>query len=126
MRKALPFVLLLVVFGCKARLNVEKDAVLEVGDRKDYTIEAIAKAQTIDVSAKASSGKFNILVVLAKDVAEAEKAMAARKAGDKILAHQFKTDDFNQQVPIPANEAALVMISAADGKKAEVKLKISN
>ncbi len=125
-RKALPFVLLVLAAGCMAKLNTEKTLNLSPGQPEGLAIEKVSKTQSINVSAKAASGKFSVYVFLEKDQNEAEKAIHSGKVNDKIIAHQQKTDSAEFKAAIPANEAAVVMVAAEEGKKAEVKLKVTN
>ena len=129
MRKMiLPGVLMLIlVAGCKAKLNSESTVALTSGDMKSTIIDPISKAQDIIVSAKAASGKFNVYVFLAKDQADVEKAINQTKVSDKVIAHKLDTSDADLKANIPANSEAIVLLTpGADGKKAEVKLKITN
>jgi hypothetical protein len=126
MRKELLFVLLILVTGCRAKLLDESVVKVELMDKEFREIDPISTDQKVNISAKATSGEFNIYVFLAKDKAEVEKEFQG-KPGTKILAHQLKvTSQADLQANIPANERAIVAITSADGKKAEVKLKISN
>ena len=127
MRKELLFVLLILVAGCRAKPLDESVVNVELMDQQFREIDPISSAQKVNVSAKANIGQFNIYVFLDKDKAEVEKEIAQGKAGAKVLAHKLKeSDEANLQANIPANERAVVALTSADGKKAEVKLKISN
>jgi uncharacterized protein YcfL len=127
MKKAVSFVLLLLLLvGCKGKLNVEKTVQLKLSIPEIFNIDPIAKEQAIQVSAKAESGMFNVYVYLSKDEAAAEMEIIANKPGAKIIAHKLKATEADLQATIPANEKAAVYVVSGDGKKAEVKLKISN
>ena len=127
MKKAVPVVLfLLIVAGCQAKLNSESTVKVELMDKNWTTVDPSAKAQKVNVSAKADSGQFNIYFYLEKDKAEVEKEVDQSKTPAKALAQQTKATQADLSANIPANERAVVLITSGDGKKAEVKLKISN
>jgi hypothetical protein len=128
MRKMiLPGVLMLIlVTGCKAKLNSESTVELTSGDMKSTIIDAISKAQDVMVSAKASGGKFNVYVFLAKDKADVEKAVERSKVSDKVIAHKLDTSEADLKANIPANSEAVVLLTSVDAKKVEVKLKLTN
>jgi hypothetical protein len=126
MRKACVFLLLLLAVGCRTKLNDESVVNVGAGESQYRMVEPISKEQKVNVSAKANSGTFNIYVFLEKDKAEAEKEIDKGKTGDKVLASKQKATDADLQATIPANQKAVVMLTSGDGKKAEVKLKISN
>ena len=128
MRKLLPFVLLLMLnFGCHTKLNQESTVSLTNIEAKHFLIKPISKEQVINVSAKSTEGTFNVFVFLEKDKNEAVAAIEKTKLDDsKVLNHKLKTPEAELQATIPANETAIVYLVSADGKKAEVKLKISN
>jgi len=127
MKKIIPFVLLLVVVvGCRAKLNDESSTSVELMNQVFRTVDPISKAQKIHVNATASSGQINVYVFLKKDQAEVVKEVERSKPSTKILAQELKTAKATLSAEIPAKEEAVVMIMSADGKKADVKLKINN
>ena len=120
------FVMVMLVVGCRAKLKNESAVNLEGGMSHFTTIDAIPQAQTVNVSAKSNGGQFNIYVFLEKDKADVEKEVMQNKVPAKALAHQLKTADANLQAAVPGNEKAVVMLTSSDGKKSEVKLKLTN
>ena len=126
MRKELLLVGLILLLGCRTKLLDESTVNVDPTQRQFKEIDPISSAQKINASAKANNGQFNIFVYLAKDRAEVEKDMEQDKAGAKVLAHKLKVSEADLQATIPANEKAVVALTSCDGKKAEVKLKISN
>ena len=129
MRKIVPLVLLLLlaVAGCRTKLNQEKVVTVEAGDGSGLTIEAIKNAQTVKIAATANSGTFNVYCYLAKDKAEVENNSYGGKAAPKLLDSKLKViNQAELSANVPANEEAVVMITSGDGKKAEVKLKVTN
>jgi hypothetical protein len=95
-------------------------------DKEFRTVDPISKEQTIKVAATATSGQFNLFVYLEKDKTDAEKAIDANKTSPKILAREEKKEKAEVTATIPANERAVVCIMSGDGKKADVKLRITN
>ena len=126
MRKAILFVVLVLLIGCKAKLNSETVVQVGVGDLKATIIDPISKSQTINISARSLDGKFNLYCFLEKDQKEVEKAITQGKQSDKILASEPRTSVAQLQATIPANEAAVILLTCTDVAKAEVKLKITN
>jgi predicted Zn finger-like uncharacterized protein len=90
------------------------------------TIDAISKSQEVKISAKAISGQFDIQVFLEKDQTEVEGAMLRRQKTGKILDSGLNTKEADLKIQVPANESAVIRLSSGDGKKTEVKLKITN
>jgi predicted Zn finger-like uncharacterized protein len=127
-------VLLLVLMGVLAwillirpsKVNIDVVVELTPADVQYRSYEPTSKSQEVNVSAQAISGQFDIYVFLEKDKAEVEAAIIARKKTAKILGSRPNTKDFDQKVSVPPNENAMVRLSSADGKKGEVKLKMSN
>jgi hypothetical protein len=126
MKKACVFLLLVLAVGCRTKLNEEMVVNVGGGESQYRMVDPIAKEQKVNVSAKAIGGTFSIYVFLEKDKEEAQKGIDLNKVGDKVLANKQKTADAELQVTIPANQKATVLLTSGDGKKAEVKLKISN
>jgi hypothetical protein len=126
MKKACVFLLLVLAVGCRTKLNEEMVVNVGGGESQYRMVDPIAKEQKVNVSAKAIGGTFSIYVFLEKDKEEAQKGIDLNKIGDKVLANKQKTADAELQVTIPANQKATVLLTSGDGKKAEVKLKISN
>ena len=126
MRKAILLVVLVLLTGCKAKLNSETVVHVNVGDLKTTIIDPIAKSQTINISARSLDGKFNLYCFLEKDQKEVEKGITQNKISDKVLAHEVKTSVAQIQATIPANEAAVILLTCTDVRSAEVKLKITN
>ena len=126
MKKTLPLVLLLLTLGCQPTLNQEMTKQLDMNESATYDIPAISKEQTINVSVTAVSGKVNIHVFLRKDGTAVENAINQKKPLDKVLDHKLAVPEANLKVTIPANEAAQVRVEAAEGKKAEFKMKLTN
>jgi hypothetical protein len=125
MRKACLFVLLLLAIGC-TKLNSQSDVHVKPGEMKYSFVDPITKSQKINVSAKASDGKFNVYCFLDKDKAEVEKDLNLNKVGAKVLAHELKTNGAELNATIPANETAVILLTSAEAKNVEVKLKITN
>jgi hypothetical protein len=126
MRKASLFVLLVVAVGC-TKLNSQSDVQVKPGDMKYCFVDPISKSQKINVSAKASDGKFNVYCFLDKDKAEVEKDLDQNKVGAKMLAHKLKTDAADLDgIPIPANEKAVILLTSTEAKIVDVRLKITN
>lgn len=126
MKKMAPFFLLLVVAaGCRTKLNEEKVVTVDATPR-GLTIDPIKSAQTVKVSATATSGTINVYFFLAKDQAELENENFGGKAAGKLLGSKLKVTQADLSATVPANEAAVVLAASADGKKAEVKLKVTN
>ena len=126
MRRMALFVMVMLLVGCRAKLNSESVVPLDPGVTHFTTIDPITSAQTVNVSAKANSGQFSIYVFLEKDKAEAEKEIMQNKVPAKALANQQKTTEASLKAAIPANEKAVVLLTSGDGKKADVKLKLTN
>ncbi len=108
------------------KLNDESVMQVAPGVTRSRTIDAIANSQKINVSATAITGQFNIYVFLEKDQAEVDKGITFGKMSPKVLAHQLKATQADLSATILPNERAAVMVDSGDGKKAEVKLKITN
>jgi archaellin len=126
MRKEILFVVLILAAGCWTKLLDESVVNVDPTEHKFREIDAISRGQKVTVSAKTNSGQFNIYVYLDKDRAEVEKEFDKGKGVGKILAQKLNASEANLNATIPANEKAIVAVTAAEGKKAEVKLKISN
>jgi hypothetical protein len=126
MRKALLFVVLVLLTGCRAKLNSESVVRVNVGELKSTIVDPISKSQTINISAKSLDGKFNLYCFLEKDQTEVEKSITQNKISDKVLAHELKTSTAAIHATIPANEGAVVLLTCTDHKSADVKLKITN
>ena len=126
MRRMALFVMVMAVVGCQAKLKSESVVSLDPGMNHFTTVDAITKAQTVNVSATANSGQFNVYVFLEKDKAEVEKEVMLNKVPAKALVHQLKVSEANLQAAVPGNEKAVILLTSGDGKKAEVKLKLTN
>jgi hypothetical protein len=125
MRKACLFVLLLVAVGC-TKLNSQSDVQVKPGDLKYTMVDPISKSQKINVSAKTSDGKFNVYCFLEKDKVEVERDLNQIKVSAKVLAHELKTGGADLTATIPANETAVILLTSAEAKNVDVKLKITN
>lgn len=126
MKKAiLGFTLVMLAVGCRTRLNDERTVSVDLGG-SFITIEKIKNAQTVKVAATASTGVFDIFFFLEKDQAAVEKELSANKITEKVLAKDLKVTQANFSVNVPANENAVVFVRSSDGKKADVKVKITN
>lgn len=123
MKRAMPLLLLVLVIGC-TKLNEDLLVKLEPGVTEYRSIDPITKEQKVNVSAKSDGGQFDIYFFLAKDKAEVEKNPA--KAGAKLLGSKTKTTEATFSATVPANEMVTVSLVSADGKKSEVKLKLTN
>ncbi len=124
MKRAIPLLLLLLMVGCRNKLNVEKTYTLNVGSIETIEILAIKSAQTVNVTAKSDGGKFKIYLFLAKDRKTIE--LNPDKAGANLLDHKKDVTEATLSGTVPADEEAVVMLYAADTKKVEVKVKIFN
>ena len=118
--------MLILIAGCKAKLNSEKTVELPPAGMHDIIVDPITSAQDIKVSAKASSGKFNVYVFLTKDKADVEKAANQNKVSDKVIAHKLDTSDAELKANIAANSEATVLLMSIEAKKVEVKVKLTN
>jgi hypothetical protein len=123
MKRAVPLFLLVLIVGC-TKLNEDLTVKLEPGVTEYRSIDPIAREQKVNVSAKSDGGQFDIYFFLAKDKAEVEKDPA--KAGAKLLGSKTKVTEATFSGTVPANEQATVSLVSTDGKKAEVKLKLTN
>jgi hypothetical protein len=117
---------LISLVGCGSRLNDERTLSLGPTEEKTLTIDAASKDQTITIQVNSTGSPVNVYCYLEKDEAEAEKAIQARQASDKILAKQEKTEGASLKATIPAKNKAVVMLTSATAKSATVKVKITN
>jgi hypothetical protein len=123
MKRTIPLLLLVLVVGCRTKLNVEKTYTLSVGSIETIEILAIKSAQTVNVTAK-GDGKFKIYLFLAKDRKAIE--LDPDKKGANLLDHKKDVTEATLSGTVPADEEAVVMIYGADTRKVEVKVKIFN
>jgi hypothetical protein len=111
--------------GClRYKLDVDYDFdVSGGGDMK--ILEAIGREQTIKVSGSAAPAPVNVFIYLDKNKTNAGKEILTMKFSPIILANDEKTENFNLEATIPANEMAVVHVTRA-GTATHVKLKITN
>ena len=128
MKKFVPLMmLLLMATGCKARLNSESTAKVELMDKHSTTVDPISREQKITVTATPTTGQYSVYLFLEKDKPTVEKEIDQNKEPAKVLDKALKTDKTaTLSGQIPANERAVVLVTSGDGKKAEVKLRITN
>ena len=93
MKNAIPLVLVFLAVGCfKPSLTDESVIKVNATGMDGRTLDAIPKAQTIKVSAKANSGVFNVYIFLKKDTNAVEKDVDAGKVPAKVLAQRAEAD----------------------------------
>lgn len=118
---------LLVIAGCGTKLDVEKTWELAPGDApKMLIIEKIGREQKVRVQMKSEGGPVNVDCFLEKDQKEVEGARLSGKKSAKVLDSVEKKEEGELVVTVPANSEAVVMVSSASGKKASVKVKVTN
>jgi hypothetical protein len=115
---------LLVLAGCRTSLSVDKQFE-NPPDGTFIEVDPIKSAQTIKVTATADA-PVGVYVFLKKDRDAAEAEALAKKYTGITIAKEEKGENIALQATIPANEAAIVMVSNATAKRANVKLKIKN
>jgi len=119
------FLLMATVAGCKTKLDM--NSLFDVpGEGRAFKVDAIKSDQTIKVSGTATGAPVNVFIYLNKNEAAADKEIMAMKYTPIILNHQDKTESFDLEAFIPANETAVVRINRATSKSAKVNLKINN
>jgi hypothetical protein len=125
MKKMFPLLLLVLVAGCGPKLHYQATVEVRLMDKEYRNPDPISRAQTVNVSAKAETGKFDIYIFLEKDKAEVEKNLSNPSA--KLLDHKKNVSgETKLSANIPANEQAVVLIMSADGNKAVVNVTITN
>ena len=110
----------------RAALNDESVIPVAPFETQYKITNPVSKIQEVNISAKAISGQFDIYVYMEKDKAEAEEAIIGRKKTAKIVFSKLNTNEAERKVSVPANESAAIRLTSGDGKKAEVKLKLTN
>src|SRR5205814_7226473 len=106
-------------------LNLESTFDILPQGMKSFTVDAIGHDQTVKVEVVATGAPVNVFAYLAKDKAEAEKAIESRKPSPKFLKSENMTETVIWNLPIPANNEAMVMIVGTT-KAANVKVVIKN
>jgi hypothetical protein len=115
----------LVSAGC-AKLNVEKTIEVPFAGEDRQEIDGFRSQQKINVTATvAAGGPVDVFVYLKKDEDEAEKAIFAKKDDHLLAFKRSVADEAKLEATIPANSPAVIYVGNI-GKKATVKLKITN
>jgi hypothetical protein len=129
MTRLLPLLVLFLVVlaGCrKPVLNDERQFVISNETPSNYiTVPAIGQDQTIKV-AVTSDEPVSVLMGFEKDKDAIDKEAMSGKFTSKTVAKQMKDKQASLEMNVPANEAALVVVTQATTKKANVKMKLTN
>ena len=116
----------ILIAGCQPTLSFEKQYSLTPADIMALPIDPIGVEQTIHVAASSTDdAQFDIHVYLAKNEEAAEQEINSGSDSDMILAASTDTKNANLSAKIPANEEAVVRISAR-GKTVTVDVAINN
>jgi hypothetical protein len=127
MKRLVPILLLLlVVTGCRARLNSESTAKVELLDKHMTTVDPISREQKINVKVMATTGQFNAFLFLEKDQGAIVTDAEPKKDSPKIMDKALGATTASMSAQIPANERAVVLVMSGDGKPAQVTIKITN
>jgi predicted component of type VI protein secretion system len=110
--------------GCGAKLNDERTVEVSPDREVNVAVDPFKREQKINVSVKTTGGPVDVFVYLKQDEKDAQDAIYAKKK-DKVLAEARSVEDHNLEATVPANSAAVVMLSSR-AKKVTVKLKITN
>jgi len=122
----LGLLLIVVLAGCRSRVVRDERMNLEPGQPKKVTIDPNSKGLTVTVSATATTGQIDVYLFLEKDQADVEKEIGRKKVSPKVLDHKLNATQADLKADIPPNERSVVYVVAAEGQKAEVKLKVTN
>ena len=116
----------ILIAGCQPTLSFEKQYSLTAADIIALPIDPIGAEQTIYVAANSTEdARFAVHVYLAKNEDAAERAIATNTDTDLILAAATDTKSANLSAKIPANEEAVVRLTA-QGNAVTVNVAINN
>lgn len=118
--------LALFLVGCTPRLRHEASFEVPQGGY-ELTMSEVSKQQNVKITGTATGGPVDVFVIYAKDKAQAEKDILAKKfTSPVIIDKQLNTTDIKMEPIIPAQNEWMVKVYPATLKKANVQIKINN
>jgi hypothetical protein len=126
MKRAIPLLLLVLAAGCQPKLNEDFTFEVSAAQPNAKIVPSIKSDRKVNISAKTNGGKIDVYFFLKKDETEVVREIGFGKRAAKVLASELKTTDAQFSATVPANEEAMIQIESSDGKKVEVKLKITS
>lgn len=107
------------------QLDFERMLEVEPGQVRSLILDALSGPIKARVAVKSPGAPVHVYVVLEKDRDAAEERALRGKRPEKLLAHKEKTEDATLEAAVPARTAFAVLLVAADGKKAKVRVKVT-
>jgi hypothetical protein len=120
-------VLAMAASGCyRTVLNMEKTFDLGPGDTHEDIVSPVKTEQKIKVELTSSPYPVSVFVFLEKDRAAAKHDIENKKSAPAtVLASQEKIQSWTQEVTVPADNSAIVLVTRAS-KDTKVTLKLTN
>jgi len=113
--------------GCnRVTLNDERTVEVAVGTARPFIVEAAKKDQKIKVEVSSPGVPVSVYVCLEKDREAVEECIEAQRQSDKILATMEKTERGTLEATIPANNVAMILLTNASAKTANVRVRTTN
>ena len=116
---------LMLLMGCKQKVDQKNTYALEPGDIKGVIVDAPKKEQKIVVTAKSSDGPVDVHLIEIKGNSEELDKLLNDKAAGNILAKQEKTQDAKLEGTVPGGSKFAVAVSNAK-KTTSVDVHITN
>ncbi len=124
--KILVVLAVVMLVGCKARLNDERKLNLGSGEIESVILNSVGYEQAVTVTASSTEAPIGAHVYLIENEAEVERSITLGAASDKIIAQQPAATEIKFVATIPANKEAVVRFENKGAKPTEISISIKN
>lgn len=117
--------ILLSQIGCQ-KLDYKKTFTVDGGSVHSINIDPPTRDQNVTVAAKAEGGTIDVYLVLESDMDSVQRSLENGTKVDesKVVKSQKNSNDVSFEGKVPAKKGYGILITTAEGKKAEVTLNV--